>query len=116
MHHNSIRAGAMLALIVIACVASDADARGRRHHYYLMRGQLVDLNGDSSVDDERTPRRASVFGATAAHLIRQCRKTGLELKNWPIDEIATSVSPDESQRVLLEQVHRSANSSAQALS
>src|SRR5438093_12392004 len=94
MHHSSVRAGAMLALIVIAFVASDADARGRRHHYYLMRGQLVDLNGDSSVDDERTPRRASVFGATAAHLIRQCRKPRYELKNWPMHEIAPRLSPD----------------------
>jgi hypothetical protein len=115
MLERGIRAGAaIVVLLVMASIASDAEAR-RRHSYYLPRGQVVDPNSDRFVDDERRGRRPSAFGITVAQLIRQCHLIGLELKGWPIDEIATSVSPDESQRALLEQVRAGAAQAADQL-
>src|SRR6185503_11959306 len=115
MLERGIRAGAaIVVLLVMASIASDAEAR-RRHSYYLPRGQVVDPNSDRFVDDERRGRRPSAFGITVAQLIRQCHLIGLELKGWPIDEIATSVSPDEAQRALLEQVRAGATQAADQL-
>ena len=80
--------------------------------------------------DDATPARAAAvpgelalprgrngaFGATIDKLVRGCAAQGAEFANWPLDDIARTVGPDETQRTALEALRGKAKEAGERLS
>src|SRR5262249_33788258 len=103
-----------------------------RARYDLRRGRSVE--GSRSLRerdrDDATPARAAAvpgelalprgrngaFGATIDKLVRGCAAQGAEFANWPLDDIARTVGPDETQRTALEALRGKAKEAGERLS
>jgi hypothetical protein len=60
--------------------------------------------------------RNGAFGATIEKLVRGCATQAAEFANWPLDEIARTVGPDETQRNALEALRGKTKEAGERLS
>jgi hypothetical protein len=60
--------------------------------------------------------RNGAFGATIEKLVRGCAAQAAEFTNWPLDDIARTVSADETQRKALEALRGKAKEAGERLS
>jgi hypothetical protein len=60
--------------------------------------------------------RNGAFGATIEKLVRGCATQAAEFENWPLDEIARTVAPDETQRNALETLRGKVKEAGERLS
>jgi hypothetical protein len=59
--------------------------------------------------------RTGAFGATIDKLVRGCAAQAAEFANWPLDDIARTVSADEKQRTALEALRGKAKAAGERL-
>jgi hypothetical protein len=105
---------------------------GRRYRGYRderRRAREEDRRRDRDRDDVTPARAAAVpgelalsrgrngaFGATIEKLVRGCAAQAAEFTNWPLDDIARTVSADENQRKALETLRGKAKEAGERLS
>jgi hypothetical protein len=93
------------------------------------RAREEDRRRDRGRDDVTPARAAAVpgelalprgrngaFGATIEKLVRGCAAQAAEFTNWPLDDIARTVSADENQRNALEALRGKAKAAGERLS
>jgi LTXXQ motif family protein len=93
------------------------------------RAREEDRRRDRGRDDVTPARAAAVpgelalsrgrngaFGATIEKLVRGCAAQAAEFTNWPLDDIARTVSADENQRKALETLRGKAKEAGERLS
>ena len=93
------------------------------------RAREEDRRRDRARDDVTPARAAAVpgelalsrgrngaFGATIEKLVRGCAAQAAEFTNWPLDDIARTVSADENQRKALETLRGKAKEAGERLS
>jgi LTXXQ motif family protein len=113
---------AILVVVAVICLASDADAR--RWRYY--GGDEDGNSNQTDTDDRRRGRDAEwpdsglrrgggAFTTIVDRLIRGCSQQGAEMQTWPFDSIVQIVNPDDIQRHALDQLRVVAKSTADAL-
>jgi hypothetical protein len=101
--------------------------RGRRNE--RRRAREEDRRRDRDRDDVTPARAAAVpgelalsrgrngaFGVTIEKLVRGCAAQAAEFANWPLDDIARTVSADENQRNALETLRGKAKEAGERLS
>jgi len=96
-------APALLALALSMCLTSGADARkGRSWHFF-------DRSGYSN-------HSGGAIGDVTDRLVRGCLQQAAAFQNWPFDDIAVIVRPNDVQRGALDALRSSAAAAAQRLS
>jgi hypothetical protein len=98
--------GLALTLVVQSGGAVEARHHGRHHH----------LDPDSAEAAMRgPPLHGGPLGTMLVQFIRDCERQAAELKNFPADELAQSIRPDDAQADALKDVRRIANEGADEL-
>jgi LTXXQ motif family protein len=96
--------GLLIAVVLVA--SSNAEARRWRffNRYNFDQNAPSEQNRNSGLRASSFNPQAVGFGAIVEQLIRGCIQESTELKTWPLDLVAQTVSPDEGQRNALEQM------------
>jgi LTXXQ motif family protein len=109
-----------LGLLSIVTITSDTDARPRRpvrHVYHPIRTRVIDQatreRGSSPAGQRTAPH--GPFGALIEQIVRDCGREVAELKSFPLDAIAQSISPDDAQDAALKNIRSMAGTSADTL-
>jgi LTXXQ motif family protein len=92
--------------------ARDEDRRRDRPRDDVAPARAAERAGASALSAGRT----GAFGATIDKLVRGCAAQAAEFANWPLDDIARTVSPDETQRSALEALRGKAKAAGERLS
>jgi hypothetical protein len=92
--------------------ARDEDRRRARERDDVARTRAAEPRGDVALSRGRN----GAFGATIEKLVRGCATQAAEFANWPLDDIARTVSADENQRNALETLRGKAKEAGERLS
>ena len=115
---------AAIAVILLSFLATGAEARRHHHHrhygQYSQRGQHsqhVQRNQRGRREHEQlvTQLPAGPVGNLMRELIGDCDRQLFDLKNLPTNSIAQTIEPDDAQATALENIHRIAEKTADAL-
>jgi hypothetical protein len=99
-----------LGLLSTVTLATDTDARPRQ--YYAFRGRATD-QATHTTADKRTAH--GPFGALIEQIVRDCSREVSELRSFPLDAIAQSISPDDAQDTALKNIRSLAGTTADTL-
>jgi hypothetical protein len=89
----------------------------RRAREDRSRDRDEELSRSRAAERGDVPRgRSGPFGAAIDKLVRGCAVQAAEFENWPLDAIARTVGPDDTQRKALEGLRDAAKQAAQRLS
>lgn len=91
----------LTGLIVFIALASVADARHYRERV--------------SADSRFSAQTGSAVGAMINQLVRDCAQEAVELRNFPVQSIARTITADDGQDTALEAIGRLANQTADTL-
>jgi hypothetical protein len=100
-----------LGLLSTVTLATDTDARPSRQ-YYAFRARAVEAT-HSTTADKRTAH--GPFGALIEQIVRDCSREVSELRSFPLDAIAQSISPDDGQDAALKNIRSLAGTTADTL-
>jgi hypothetical protein len=92
--------------------ARDEDRRRARERDDVARTRAAEPRGDVTLSRGRN----GAFGVTIEKLVRGCAVQAAEFANWPLDDIARTVSADENQRNALETLRGKAKEAGERLS
>ena len=92
--------------------ARDEDRRRARERDDVARTRAAEPRGDLALSRGRN----GAFGVTIEKLVRGCAAQAAEFANWPLDDIARTVSADETQRNALEALRGKAKEAGERLS
>jgi hypothetical protein len=92
--------------------ARDEDRRRERARDDVAPARAAERAGDPALSAGRN----GAFGATIEKLVRGCAAQAAEFANWPLDDIARTVAPDEAQRNALEALRGKAKAAGERLS
>lgn len=101
-----------LGLLSTLTLATDTDARPRPRQYYAVRARAVEAT-HSIPADKHTAH--GPFGALIEQIVRDCSREVSELRSFPLDAIAQSISPDDGQDAALKNIRSLAGTSADTL-
>lgn len=88
-----------------------------RQQYYAFRARAIDQSArerGSATADRRTTAHGP-FGALIEQIARDCGREVAEMKSFPLDAIAQSISPDDAQAAALKNIRAMAGTSADTL-
>jgi LTXXQ motif family protein len=101
-------AGIVFGLLIAVVLGASSNAEARRwrflNRYNFDQNAPSEQNRNSGLRASSFNPQAVGFGAIVEQLIRGCIQESTELKTWPLDLVAQTVSPDEGQRNALEQM------------
>lgn len=98
--------------MVTLALSGGAEARHYRYHYGHHGGQSG-RNVSDEVPHDSGP--ASPLGTLMTQFIQDCERQVLELKHFPMDAIAESAAPDDSQNDALKEARHVADGAAERL-
>jgi hypothetical protein len=102
-----------LGLLSVVTLATDTDARPRPRQYYAFRARAVEATHSTSADKRTTAH--GPFGALIEQIVRDCSREVSELRSFPLDAIAQSISPDDGQDTALKNIRSLAGTTADTL-